>query len=103
MLLFRFISLSLYMPRCGEGEHDFEMAARSASLKSPPPFGLTVYKGVKNVVITRNFSNFVLDHPVATEFYKWLEDAMVPDEMFFQVNNFVQHIFALIVQKRLAL
>ena len=48
------------------------------------PFGLTVYKGLKNVMITRRFSEFLLNHPVAVEFYKWLEDVRVPDELFYQ-------------------
>ena len=35
-------------------------------------------------MITRNFSAFILTHPVAIEYYKWLEDVRVPDELFYQ-------------------
>ncbi len=48
------------------------------------PHSLTVYKGMKNVAVTRDFSHFLLEHPVAIEFYKWAEDVRVPDEFFFQ-------------------
>jgi len=51
--------------------------------KPPLPFGLQIYKGLKNVMISRNFSDFVLNHPVAIEYYKWLEDVRVPDEFFY--------------------
>ena len=73
-----------------------------------PPHDLKVYKGMKNVVITRldkcavqyfgphqfglcsrDFANFTLYDPVALDFYKWLEFVSIPDEYFFQSLNLV--------------
>ena len=39
-----------------------------------------VYKGYKNVMIRRDFANFLIYHPVAKAFEEYLHDTMVPDE-----------------------
>ena len=52
--------------------------------KRVPPHNLTVYKGMKNVVITREFAAFCLYDPLAIDLFNWLAFAEVPDELFFQ-------------------
>lgn len=56
---------------------------RTMNLKSPPPYNMTIYKGWKNVILSRNFSTFVLTHPVAKTFREWTKDMEIPDEEFF--------------------
>ena len=51
-----------------------------AGKKPKPPYGLKVYKGYKNVMIRRDFANFLIHHPVAKEFEEYLHDTVVPDE-----------------------
>lgn len=51
--------------------------------KSAPPFNMTIFKGQKNVVLSRKFVDFVLNHEVAQVFRKWIEDMNVPDESFY--------------------
>lgn len=50
----------------------------------PPPAGIKIFKGVKNVLISRRFASFALYHPIAQQFRDWLEDVGVPDEIYFQ-------------------
>ena len=51
--------------------------------KSPPPHGLTVFKGLKNVILSRPMVDFILHNIVATDFKEWLEDTQIPDESFY--------------------
>ena len=51
--------------------------------KSPPPHGLTVFKGLKNVILSRPMVDFILHNQVATDFKEWLEDTQIPDESFY--------------------
>ena len=48
--------------------------------KSNPPYGLKIFKGYKNVMIRRDFANFLIFHPVAKAFEEFLHDTIVPDE-----------------------
>jgi ABC-type molybdate transport system substrate-binding protein len=50
--------------------------------KSPPPFNLTIYKGVKNIILSRHFAEFVINDPVAKIFRDWTKDMSIPDEHF---------------------
>ena len=47
------------------------------SRKSKPPHNITVFKGTKNVLISRNFSDFIVSHPVAVDYYEWIKDIKV--------------------------
>lgn len=80
-----------YIFRFGPHKYDIRVIPTNFT-KPPPPHGLTVYKGLKNVLIPRNFSQFVLSHPVAIEYYRWLEEVRVPDEIFFQTLSRVVEI-----------
>ena len=87
--------------RIGPGKNELDLK-RTHFAKPPPPFGLSLFKGVKNVLIERqinrekihlivvspcfifrDFSSFLLFHPVAREFRSWLESAIAPEEYFF--------------------
>jgi hypothetical protein len=47
--------------------------------KGPPPFRLQIFKGMKNIIIHRDFADFVLDDPIAQVFKEWLEDTCCPE------------------------
>ena len=40
----------------------------SGILKSPPPLGIQVFKGYKNVALTRLTARFIAHHPISHEF-----------------------------------
>ena len=55
--------------RFGPGKHDFKMNLKgSGTLKNPPPSGIQMYKGYKNVVLTRLTAKFIARHPISHQF-----------------------------------
>ena len=52
------------------------------SAHAPPVYGLKLFEGMKNAVLNRDFVNFTLNHPVAVNFYNWLTDTMIADEVY---------------------
>uniref|UniRef100_A0A8D1UN74 N-acetyllactosaminide beta-1,6-N-acetylglucosaminyl-transferase n=1 Tax=Sus scrofa TaxID=9823 RepID=A0A8D1UN74_PIG len=50
--------------------------------KTPPPHNLTIYFGSAYVALTREFANFVLQDPRATDLLEWSKDTYSPDEHF---------------------
>ena len=49
----------------------------------PPPYGLVVRKGEKNVAITRKFAEFCINSRVAIELVNWLQSLFFSDELFY--------------------
>ena len=58
--------------------------------KPPAPHNLTVLKAQKNVILRRDFVNFLVYHPVAIAYYNWLSDSFIPDEHFFSTMSTVE-------------
>ena len=58
--------------RDGRGK-DSLYVERANYPKSPPPYNLTVLKGTKNVIISKKFANFLLTHPIATDYFHWIK------------------------------
>ena len=52
-------------------------------LDEPPPYGLVVRKGEKNVAITREFAEFCISSRVAIELVNWLQSLFFSDELFY--------------------
>ena len=52
-------------------------------MKGPPPFGLQIFKGYKNVALTHRTAQFVAQDPVAKAFRHWLKDTLIPDESYY--------------------
>ena len=44
---------------------------------------MTVFKGIKSVILSNQFSKFVITHPVSKAFREWTKDIEIPDEAFF--------------------
>ena len=49
----------------------------------PVPYNLTLFKGSKNVIISRKTAHDVLTHPVHLALRNWLKDTAIPDKTFF--------------------
>ena len=60
----------IHIFRDGNGKDGFYVG-EAFYPKSPPPFNLTVMKGTKNIIISKNFSNFLTTNSVATDFFHW--------------------------------
>jgi hypothetical protein len=58
-----------------------------------------VYKGYKNVMIRRDFANFLIRHPVAKAFEEYLHDTMVPDEHLYASLARITDIKSIIYNK----
>ncbi|TRY61224.1 hypothetical protein TCAL_10076 [Tigriopus californicus] len=71
------------LTRYGPGQYHLWNERVESCPKGPPPFNITVLKGSKNVILTREFVDFVLEDPIAIELYNWLKDTSVPDEHFY--------------------
>jgi len=52
-------------------------------VRDPPPYGLVICKGIKNVVVNRNTLEFFLYDDIAIELYNWLSDVEVPEENYY--------------------
>ena len=50
---------------------------------SPVPYNLTLFKGSKNIIISRKTAHDALTHPVHLALRNWLKDTTIPDETFF--------------------
>eukprot|EP00094_Tigriopus_californicus_P011655 TCALIF_11260-PA protein Name:"Similar to GCNT3 Beta-1,3-galactosyl-O-glycosyl-glycoprotein beta-1,6-N-acetylglucosaminyltransferase 3 (Ovis aries)" AED:0.17 eAED:0.20 QI:0/0/0/0.75/1/1/4/0/360 len=68
--------------RFGPNKYDLAWHATRYALPKPP-FGIKIFKGLKNVLISRRFATFALYHPIAQDFRDWIEDVGIPDEIFF--------------------
>lgn len=60
---------------------------RTVRRKPPPPHNLTIYFGSAYVVLTREFSNFVLHDPRAVDLLHWSRDTFSPDEHYWVTLN----------------
>ena len=68
----------------GKGkEHDGYRMDCTWKPKAPPPHNITIIKGWNHIAATRKFVEFVLYDKIATDFYQWLSDIFIPDEVFF--------------------
>ena len=68
-----------------KSETDHAIVKKQTNLRlRPPPYNLTLFKGLKNVILHRNFVDFLLDSEVAKHFYDWVKDTNIPDETYIQ-------------------
>ena len=58
--------------RTGMGKFEFH-AEKGPYKRVPPPYKLTVMKGHKNTIISKEFATFVTTHKVATDYYFWIQ------------------------------
>ena len=49
----------------------------------PVPYNLTLYRGYKNVILSRNYSHFILTHTVPKMFRNWIANTLISDESYF--------------------
>ena len=72
---------SLKIPRWTY-KYNEEIGNVTETLLDPVPFNLTIFKGQRAVILSRNFSKFVLEHPVSITFRNWIKDTYIPEESF---------------------
>ena len=56
---------------------------KSKELLPPTPFNLTIFKGSRGVLISRDYTDFILNHPVPRALRHWMKETLVPDESYF--------------------
>ena len=61
------------------------------NLKPPPPYNIKIFKGYKNVMIRRDFANFLIYHPVAIALEEYMHDAYIPDELIYPTLSRINH------------
>jgi hypothetical protein len=74
----------LTIRRWGPGEFDVH-ASEDAEGSSPgnPPYKINLRKGSKDVALTRDFVNFLVEDAFVWTFYDWIKETWVPDEHFY--------------------
>lgn len=87
------------------GPDEFNKAMRHSltkSSKTPANDGIVVFKGLKNVALTREFSTFLVRDNLALNYLNWLSDAFISDEHFYStlvrvtVNNVTREVSSLL-------
>ena len=86
------ISSVSYHERKFEPRYKFVEGKRQKGRKGPVPFGLEVYKGYKNVIIRRDFADFLMYHPVAESVKEFFKDAAIPDEHVYATLGRIEQI-----------
>ena len=56
---------------------------KSEELLPPVPYNLTFFKGDRQVILSREYTNFILNHPVPIALRQWMEETLIPDESYF--------------------
>ena len=56
---------------------------KSNETLTPVPYNLTLYRGYKNVILSRNYSHFILTHTVPKMFRNWIANTLISDESYF--------------------
>ena len=51
--------------------------------KVPPPHNISIYKGSSHIIALREFVDFALHSQIAKDFYEFLKDTLIPDEMIY--------------------
>ena len=51
--------------------------------KVPPPHNISIYKGSTHIIALREFVDFALHSQIAKDFYEFLKDTLIPDEMIY--------------------
>ncbi|XP_074607089.1 N-acetyllactosaminide beta-1,6-N-acetylglucosaminyl-transferase-like [Acropora palmata] len=72
------------LKKTGKGVEHYGYTMERTNRKKPPtPHNITIMKGWNHIAATRKFVEFALHDKVATDFYEWLADIKIPDEVFF--------------------
>ena len=71
----------MFFFRNGKGKESFSFQKANYA-KGPPPYNLTILKANKNVIISKKFANFLLTHPVATDYFHWIKASKNTHKLF---------------------
>ena len=72
------------MRECWTYKYVEETGSNSWDYLQPVPLNLTLFKGQRGVILSRNFTKFILEDSVSKSFRKWIKDTAVPEESYLQ-------------------
>lgn len=86
----RFLA-SYELKRAGTLQSGNKILVKINRVKEPPPGNIAMKKGSKNVALSREFVNFILDDSFSNDLLKWMQDTLIPDEHFYStiITKFV--------------
>ena len=72
-----------------------DIARKTSKKLPPPPYNLTIFKGHKDVALTRSSAEFFMTSKLGKDFLKWLNSGVgFPEEFFFATLSRVsQHLY----------
>ena len=72
-----------------------DIARKTSKKLPPPPYNLTIFKGHKDVALTRSSAEFFMTSKLGKGFLKWLNSGVgFPEEFFFATLSRVsQHLY----------
>ena len=62
---------------------------------NPVPHNLKMFKGSRYVLISREFTKFLLENPIAQKFRHWIKGTSVSDESYIQSLARIKDIYGL--------
>ena len=91
--------LHVYFLSSRKSDNPFEfyndIARRSNKRHSPPPYNLTIFKGHKDVALTRSSAEFFMTSKLGKGFLSWLSSGVgFPEEFFFATMTRVSQHFS---------
>ena len=69
--------------QAGGLDHGAYVYRKTSRKKSPPPFGIELFKGANHVALTKAFVEYILFNKTARVFMEWLSDTKSPPETFY--------------------
>ncbi|XP_076467544.1 beta-1,3-galactosyl-O-glycosyl-glycoprotein beta-1,6-N-acetylglucosaminyltransferase 3-like isoform X6 [Babylonia areolata] len=60
----------------------------------PAPHNITIYKGNNQIAASRAFVDYVLHEPLVQDFLLWLNNTVIPDELFYNSLHYNSHLKA---------
>ena len=79
--------------------HEMHCEGERVGIKPQPPYKLRIFKGYKNVILRRDFANFLINHPVSLAMQEFMKDTMVPDEHTYATMSRIKHIDEIVLSE----
>ena len=95
-ILLKFYEVFFFFRKADNPFEFYSDIARKTSKKlPPPPYNLTIFKGHKDVALTRSSAEFFMTSKLGKGFLKWLNSGVgFPEEFFFATLSRVsQHLY----------
>ena len=77
------LNLSPFFYRVDPYDPYFHYMTNTKIRKTPPPHGLKMCKGPRNVILNRTVADFMVNHPVSRDLLEWMRTMLIPEEGFY--------------------